>query len=1058
MRLTRAFLGFLTVSLLGVLPQSLLQAESVLRFPLLSNQSGNILGVTFVNPTDQNAPMEVTAYNSNGLLFAGPGIVNPAQLEVPANQQLPMVATEIFGAGLAPDTVGWFEAISAIDGITGFYLFLDEADTFLDGAGLTQADTRILFNRVEVDIAGGVSTELNIVNTQSEVAQIDLILVDEADLRDANPGNDAPLVRLQNVPGRAVRRVDVGALFGQNPIGPSAYVVALSNTRILGFEIVRNSGKDAIGLNAKIAGEKLNRLYFPQLAVLGPFQMEIGVVNLSLRTVTVVFTAYRPDGTPYAAPDVGQNRVVRQISAEFPFQANVQELFNFSADDPEQFFEGWILVESVNSALNGYVNYGTPESGSEAAVAALAAPQTEALISHIATDLGFFTGVAALNPAAVATSFRIVAMTSAGVVLGSFDGILGPGERISKLIQEYIPEAAGQAGGIIWIRSNSPLYVTALFGRDSLRVLSNIPPQEVLASYRPDAALPAFEVTPDFVAVAPEGAQQFAIAETNGPVLPQWTVDPEAGGEVDPSGLFTAAMDPSNGPVIVRAEDPVLNIRSAATVDILNRENFDPSLANVDAVVYSPTSDRLFAAQPIVGADPASAAPQGGGSTRIMQITSQGASELATIAGPKIRSLLPFIGFDGTEFLLMAGGHWVLRLDPSTLETRVVAEGFLDIQGLGYDSQQGNLIVADASGLALVSGAQIEPDRVSGLESNGSPTLRVLDRAGIGDVEYDPCSGRLYFSSPDSNQILGFGLGDSEVQVVADGQSGVEHLLLLQRRDQACTHSGHLLAGSKSADQVTLTQLSDQSTQPWQTVSQAGSMAFIPSVSALVETDTVVLAERGGVQNAGVQQGGGLVGVPVSSLYQSEPVNPLGVPLVGTYNDPISDTFEISGQALDVVEFTMIRTPIELVLTITLADPFVPCVDPCPLPPDSPANALFGLIDIDLDQNPETGSVSFVDLQSPFTTGMGVEFCLDLGTYDPPSQTILAFRVIGHERDFAGAVLMETTSHSATIRVPLTLLGDDGFVTGAGVFGNPLEPTDSSPNGGSLSSIAAEPQ
>ena len=1056
MRLTRAFLGFLTISLLGVLPQSSLQAESVLRFPLLSNQSGTILGVTFVNPTDQNAPLEVVAYNSNGLLLAGPGIVNPAQLEVPANQQLPMVATEIFGTGLATDTVAWFVATSPVDGITGFYLILDAADSFLDGAGLPQAATRILFNRVEVDNAGGVSTELNIVNTQPEVAQIDLILVDEAALGDANPGNDAPLVRLQNVPGHAVRRIDVGALFGQNPIGPSAYVVALSNTRILGVEIVREAGRDVIGLNAKIASERLNRLYFPQLAVLGPFQMEIGVVNRSLRTVTAVFTAFRPDGKPYAAPQVGQNRVVRQISAEFPFQADVQELFNFSSDDPEEFFEGWILVESA-PALNGYVSYGNPENGSRAAVAALPAPQTEALISHIATDLGFFTGVAALNPAAVATSYRIVAMTSAGVVLGSFDGILGPGERIAKLIQEFVPEAAGQAGGIIWIRSSSPLYLTALFGRNSLKVLSNIPPQEVLASYRPDAALPAFEVTPDFVVVAPEGVQQFAIAETNGPVLPQWTVHPEAGGEVDPSGLFTAAMDPSNGPVIVHAEDPVLNIRSAATVDILNRENFDPSLANVDAVAYSPTSDRLFAAQPI-GAGPGSATPQGGGSTRIMQITSQGASELATIAGPKIRSLLPFIGFDGTEFLLMAGGDWVLRLDPSTLETRVVADGFLDIMGLGYDSHQGNLIVADASGLALVSGAQIEPDRVSGLESNGSPTLRVLGRAGIGDVEYDPCSGRFYFSSPDTNQILGFGLSDSEVQVVAEGQSGVEHLLLLQRRDQACSHSGHLLAGSKSADQVTLVQLLDQSAQPWQMVGQAGSMAFIPSVSALVETDTVVLAERGGVQNAGAQQGGGLVGVPVSALYQSEPVNPLAVPRVGIYNDPISDTYEISGQAIDVVEFSMTRTDSELILTLTVADPFVPCIDPCPLPPDSPPNALFGLIDIDLDQNPETGSVSFVDLQSPFTTGMGVEFCLDLGTYDPPSQTILAFRVIGNERDFAGAVLMETTSHTATIRVPLTLLGDDGFVNAAGVFGNPFEPTDNSPNGGFVISIEAEPQ
>ena len=1055
MHLRRSFLSLLGLSLLALLPQTQLQAESQLRFPRLTNENGTILGVTFVNPTDQNATLELVAYNADGLLFVGAGITNPALLEVPANQQLAMVATEIFGLGLAADTVGWFEATSAVDGITGFFLFLDVADTVLYGADLPQADTRIVFNRVEVDNAGGVSTELNIVNTQSTIAQIDLILVDEAALLDADPENDTILVRLEDVPAHAVRRVDVGSQFGQDPVGPSAYIIAFSNTRILGFEVVRDAGKDAIGLNAKIAAERLNRLYFPQLAVLGPFQMEIGVVNRSLRSVTAVFTAFRPDGKPYAAPQVGKNRVVRQIPAEFPFQANVQELFDFSGVGPagsEEFLEGWILVESLSPALNGYVSYGVPENGSEAAVAALPAPLTEALIPHIATDLSFFTGVAALNPAAVAASYRIVALTPAGDILGSFDGILGPGERVSKLIQEYVPAAAGQAGGIIWIRSNSPLYVTALFGRNSLKVLSNIPAQEVLASYRPDAALPAIEVTPSFVVVTPESSQQFGIAETNGPALPVWTVDPEGSGDVDPSGLFTAPANSSDSPVTVEAADPTLDIRSAATVDILDRENFDPSLANVEALAYSPTSDRLFAAQPMPGTAPGSLAPQGVVSTRIMQITAEGASELTTLVGIEVRSILPFVGFDGTEFLLLAGGDRILRLDPADQATRVVAAGFSDIQGLGYDSQNGNLMVADSAGLALVSGAQIEPDRVSGLESNGSPTLRVLDQAGIGDVEFDPCSGGFYFSSPESGQILRFDFGGSETQVVVDGQAGVEHLLLLQRRDQACTQSGHLLAGSKSSDQVSLIQLSDGSSQPWQAVGQGGSMAFLPSSSALAETDTVVLFERGGVQNAGSQVSGGLLAVAVFSLYQTDPVNPMGVPQVGIYSDPVSDTFEFSGPALDVVEFSVTRTESALVLTLTLADPFVPCIDPCPLPPGSPLNALFGLIDLDLDQNPETGGVSFVDLQSPFTTGMGVEFCIDLGTYDPPSQTILVFRVIGNQRQFAGAVTMEVTSHTATIRVPLDLLGDDGLVNAAGVIGNPSEPTDSVPNGGSVRS------
>ena len=47
-------------------------------------------------------------------------------------------------------------------------------------------------------------------------------------------------------------------------------------------------------------------------------------------------------------------------------------------------------------------------------------------------------------------------------MLGSFNGILPPGERISKLITELIADSPVN-GGFIFVRSNVPIFLTALF-------------------------------------------------------------------------------------------------------------------------------------------------------------------------------------------------------------------------------------------------------------------------------------------------------------------------------------------------------------------------------------------------------------------------------------------------------------------------------------------------------------------------------------------------------------------------------------------------------------------
>ncbi|MDA2932822.1 hypothetical protein MYX82_00610 [Acidobacteria bacterium AH-259-D05] len=116
-------------------------------------------------------------------------------------------------------------------------------------------------------------------------------------------------------------------------------------------------------------------------------------------------------------------------------------LFGFLGEETR---EGWLQVEATSESVNGFIRYGIPDTGSLASATGSAQGLKRAIFSHIATANGFFTGVAILNSGQLATNVRVLAITPLGEVQGSFNTVLQPGERLSKTIDQLIPEAAGQ--------------------------------------------------------------------------------------------------------------------------------------------------------------------------------------------------------------------------------------------------------------------------------------------------------------------------------------------------------------------------------------------------------------------------------------------------------------------------------------------------------------------------------------------------------------------------------------------------------------------------------------
>jgi hypothetical protein len=112
------------------------------------------------------------------------------------------MTSEIFGSGLDPTTIGWFQATSLVNGLTGVFLFLDSSLTVFDGADLPVNAVKIIFNKVRID--AGHQTEINGFNPGEDPADLELQLIE-----DNSPSVAGELI----LPAKGVVRLDVADFF-----------------------------------------------------------------------------------------------------------------------------------------------------------------------------------------------------------------------------------------------------------------------------------------------------------------------------------------------------------------------------------------------------------------------------------------------------------------------------------------------------------------------------------------------------------------------------------------------------------------------------------------------------------------------------------------------------------------------------------------------------------------------------------------------------------------------------------------------------------------------------
>lgn len=165
----------------------------------------------------------------------------------------------------------------------------------------------------------------------------------------------------------------------------------------------------------------------------------------------------------------------------------------------------------------------------------------------------------------------------------------------------------------------------------------------------------------------------------------------------------------------------------------------------------------------------------------------------------------------------------------------------------------------------------------------------------------------------------------------------------------------------------------------------------------------------------------------------------------GAVGDAVGDLLDTTGFGVDITRLVAERRDGAMHLMLEFADP-VSAAD------SGRADALFGFIDIDTDQQQSTGELAVVDFLSDFESGLGSDVLVDLATYSEVDGKVDLVAAAGGA--ILGRVAMDLGPRQLSLDIPLALIGGDGSISTSAVVGNSQVVTDVAPNGGALATVS----
>ncbi len=449
-------------------------AQSVVNFPRLVDPTGRFTGIAIANASNHSATLTVQVYDDSGALISSAGIPKSQVKMVPGGQVAELDSQFL---QLPAGFHGWAQIVSSDNSnLQGLYLIGDSAGTFLDGADSPSPLREQILPLLSND--GTTDTEINIVNPTSSTAFASLQTI-ALDGTVAPVG--APLLTLQP---HGLLRVNTKSLGFRN-YSSGSYLSINSNVGLLAMELVESQSQPLLAcLNGVDVNAAASSFTIPHAVVGGDYFSVLGVINLLNIPQTVSIALYQPDGQLLNTGAV-PNPLTIHLNPNATLRSSLADLFQLNSSI-DTLMSGWVSVTSNFGPITGYMVFGNAASSDVAAVPSQAQPATELLFPHLAAQsLGYFTGVALLNPNTVTANVKLSVINPTGVTVAVTQLQLNPNQKLAEVLADLLPSVKDQQGGSMVVTSDQPLFGMELIGSNNLKVLANVPVEEISSSYTP---------------------------------------------------------------------------------------------------------------------------------------------------------------------------------------------------------------------------------------------------------------------------------------------------------------------------------------------------------------------------------------------------------------------------------------------------------------------------------------------------------------------------------------------------------------------------------------------
>jgi len=430
-----------------------------INFPWAASDGVCSTGLTFVNLSNDPLQIRLEAREADGNLASGPGIQNPMTLNLDRGEQTAAQLDELFGPLSGKDFQGWVRAFIDHEPAPSFFSVFSPDLQVLDTIDAGQTLRPFAFLPI---IHESGNTLINLVNPhpRAALAQIQLIGDDGITRKE--------ITRIIPAEGRISFSPD--EFFGVET-APSDYVRASADLPLAFFALFDDRNRRLAGLNG-VSLTLSSPILIPQFVVGHPAVRSTLHLIGSLTNPAPVIATVRSDNGSIAGStvlDLGMGK--KRLTGE--------ELFPGLAGKS---FTGYLELRprETGQEWQAAVTFEDPD-GSRflTALPSVSAPSSEYVLSHLASDASFFTGIAVVNRNNQPTEVTIDVYRPDGQPLGSATLAVPANGRISKVLTEWLPELQGKAiyGGYARVRSTQPVACFGVFGPYDLSSYAAVPAQ-----------------------------------------------------------------------------------------------------------------------------------------------------------------------------------------------------------------------------------------------------------------------------------------------------------------------------------------------------------------------------------------------------------------------------------------------------------------------------------------------------------------------------------------------------------------------------------------------------